>query len=839
MASPKRAAEPAPAIRPPAPAELACSMLLQPLSHPELEAIRIDDNLFAIGRSEPPFAAYEPAIAGELSRRHARIFSEFGAVYIADLDSKNGTTVNGVAVRRKPSKLNDGDEICFGQQLSYRLQLVGQGAPRGAAARLLSLTLTPESSELGLQPIVITRFPFLIGKGDEILAAYRDQFPQQINYISRRHAHIFLKHGTPCVEDLGSTNGTFIAGERLDEHAVALQDGDRLAFGGHHLVFRVGLQWEPVNDPTVTRLSGHGAGAAQAAADADKTTFVAAADSFLDIFCGDVAPDQEDEINDEAAAAAPAAGSDSGPARQRTKLAIFLGELRGALASDEPSDSKRLLLGGAALAGALLVLALILLISGAPERELKNLLADGEYALAATTAKELLERHPDNAKLQAQGTEALLKARLPDWLARVRQGDFAGAAAAVVAMQELGAGNAEVQPLLSELAWIGALEQFVSSRGQGDAPIEIYADEEKMATLLKQWDDDVQGHQRAYTAIARQVPEFREWYAEALSHLRQLQSDNSVYLAAIERLKTSIASALNRDQPETLEAVLSETADKYPRLAGVDRLRADLRRYLELENALRAGRLGPLVSLLATLQFSTPPFQERWRALAASGRLPAAEVVAQVQAAARAWRAGEVQQSVDGLQQLRSGPWAAAAAREAARQQKIVALFGELQAARGSKGYVERLLAFHAGLDPVEDVYFIEATAADLGQIKDLALQRAQELLGQAQARWRQYRDNGSIEGAQRLEPEISQQFRSQAGRLAEAQAMAGQGTRLYAQLKAEIPEQWRGVQEAITAEAELQRNALLALRLVLESRLLQAKLALLGGQSDEPQESP
>ena len=839
MASPNLVPESTPGIRQAPAADLAFDMLLKPLSHPELDDIRIDDNLFAIGRSEAPFAAYEPAIAAELSRRHARIFSEFGAVYIADLDSKNGTTVNGVAVRRKPSKLRDGDEICFGQQLSFRLQLAAHGSPRGAAAKLLSLTLTPEKSDLGLQPIVITRFPFLIGKTDEALAAYRDQYPHQVNYISRRHAHIFLKHGAPFVEDLGSTNGTFIGGQRLDEHAVALQDGDLLAFGGHHLVFRVGVQWELANDPTVTRLSGHAGGAAQAAADADKTTFVAAADSFLDIFCVDVAPDQEDEINDEAAEAAAAAGSETGQPRQRTRLAIFVDELRGALASDEPSGTKRMLLGGAALAAAVLVLALILYVSGAPERELKNLLASGEYALAATTAKQLLERHPDNPKLQAQGTAALLKARLPDWLALVRKGDFAGAAAAVVAMKELGAGNADVQPLLSELAWIGSLEQFVSGRGKGDAPIEIYADEEKMATLLKQWDDDVQGHQRAYTAIASQVPEFKDWYAGTLSHLRQLQSDNSVYLAAIERLKASIAGALSRDQPETLEAILSETADKYPRLGGVDRLRADLRRYLELDSALQARRLGPLVNLLATLQFSTPPFQERWRALTASGRLPAADVVAQYQAVSRAWREGDVKQSLDGLQKLRTGPWADAAAREAGHKQKIGEMFGELQAARGAKGYDERLLAFYGVLDPAEDVYFIQATAADLGLIKDQALKRAQELLGQAQVRWRQYRDNGSIEGAQRLESEISKQFRSQASLLAEAQEMAGQGTRIYTQLKADIPEPWRGVQEAITAEVELQRNALLALRLVLEPRLLKTKLALLGGQSDEPQESP
>jgi len=79
-------------------------VLLLPVSHPSLGPIRIVDDLFAIGRSEAPFADYPRDRVIRLSRRHARIFSEHGAVYVADLDSKNGTTVNGVAVRMTPSR---------------------------------------------------------------------------------------------------------------------------------------------------------------------------------------------------------------------------------------------------------------------------------------------------------------------------------------------------------------------------------------------------------------------------------------------------------------------------------------------------------------------------------------------------------------------------------------------------------------------------------------------------------------------------------------------------------------------------------------------------------------
>lgn len=110
--------------------------------------------------------------------------------------------------------------------------------------RLASLILTPERSDSGLQPIVITQFPFLISKADDVFARYKTECPHQVHYLSRRHAHIFLKGGLPFIEDLGSTNGTFVNDKRMDEHALPLQDGDVVAFGGHHFVYAVSLQKE-------------------------------------------------------------------------------------------------------------------------------------------------------------------------------------------------------------------------------------------------------------------------------------------------------------------------------------------------------------------------------------------------------------------------------------------------------------------------------------------------------------------------------------------------------------------------------------------------------------------
>jgi pSer/pThr/pTyr-binding forkhead associated (FHA) protein len=811
-----------------------CAIVLKPITHPELGDIRIDESLFAIGRTEPPFASYASDIIADLSRRHARIFFESGAVYLADLDSKNGTSVNGVEVRQKTSKLQDGDEICFGRALCYRVQLGARVQTPGRAAKLLSLTLTPERSDLGLHPIAVTQFPFLISKADEAFSRYKGDYPHQVNYLSRRHAHIFLKGGTPFIEDLGSTNGTFIGDKRLDEHAVPVEDGDRLAFGGHHFVYKASLQKEEVEvDPTVTKLSPTVRSAAKIPGDADKTTFVAAADSFLDIFCVDRAPQQDDEVINEELKQSDDAGKGSDKRRARSKFAILLSELTGAFADSERKSMKRLAWWGTSLIILLAMVVFVIHRGGAPERELKDLLASGEYPQAATLAVQYSQHAPENAELKALATEALIKANVPEWLRMLKAGEFDRAAAILAGMKQAGRDNADVQSLVSELEWIGNLEKFVIGRGGVDAPIRVYADEDMIKTLLKRWDEDTKDHQRAVARISSYVPEFKDPYAEALSHLRKLQSDDAVYLGAIERLKAAIVTELNQDRPAALEAVLKEYSEKYPRL-GVESLRQDMRQYIQIENEARARNLGPLVAHLAKARFSTPPFQAKFRTLTTSDRLPPADVIQQYQAVSAAWREGNARQAFESLQKMSTGKWADAASKEAERKKAVMDQFTELQKARGTKGYDERILSFYGSLNPDEDIYFMRAVAADVGLHKDKALALAKELLNRAQDQWRQYRENGAIEGRQRLEAAISNQFRTQARLLSQAHQDAQQGMQIYIQLKADPPVQWSKVRDEINAEEELQRKSLLELRNVLEPALLKAKLAMLGGSDDE-----
>jgi pSer/pThr/pTyr-binding forkhead associated (FHA) protein len=842
--------------------DAAFDVVLSPAAsgqRPALDAIRIVDNLFAIGRSEAPFTDYPAERIARLSRRHARIFTEHGAVYVADLGSKNGTTVNGVAVRQTPARVRAGDELCFGGELCYRVSIEPRARIVAAAASPAApgLLLVPQRDDLGLQPIEVQAFPFLVSKTDDVFSRYKDRYPHQVNYISRRHAHIFLKGGELYVEDLGSTNGTFVGGKRLDESALPLVEGDLVAFGGDHFVYRVTLQKPPEVEPTVTQLFLNPA--ADEAGDPDKTTFVGAAHSFLDIFCVDPGLQREDEVNEAAQSTsahakrdtptgtekvASGTGGANGAAhagagkRKPQRWRLLVGELGKAFAIGDRTSVRRIAVWGGVAGVVLVAVASALYMRGSSERELKNLLASGDYSSAVTTAKGYLASHPTDTKVSALASEALLKAKVPNWLNALEKAQFDQADALLNEMRSLSTNNVDATSLIGELQWVGDLERFVAGRGGMEAPIRMYTDEGKIGNLLQRWEDDAKSHQRALDRIASYVPVFADPYAQALSHLRKLESDDSVYLAAIDRLNGTIRTELARDKPAALPPVLDDYAQRYPRLAGIDRVRQDLRQYTDLLNAALSRQLTPLLAMLKAAHFSTPPFQAQFQQLAAS-RLPSPDVIARHDAVTAAWQHGDAQQALAGLQAMPAGPWSDVLAAEMAHKKALLDQYAQLQKTRGDKDYDQRLLSFYASLDPTTDVWFLQSIQKDVAALHDKALARAQDLMLRAQSLWKQYRASGSIGGTQRLEAGISPGFRSEARLLSDAQTSAQQGMRIYTQLKADHPADFDRLLADIDAEANLQRRSLTELRMVLDPGLLKAKLALIGGEQSETRQSP
>jgi hypothetical protein len=268
-------------------------------------------------------------------------------------------------------------------------------------------------------------------------------------------------------------------------------------------------------------------------------------------------------------------------------------------------------------------------------------------------------------------------------------------------------------------------------------------------------------------------------------------------------------------------------------------VRQDLDRYLAIRSEARAGKPGRVLALMRKARFATPPFQERFRALAASGQLPSADLVQKYEAATKTWSDGNPDPSLAALRQMATGPWAPAVLRELERRQAVLTQFAALQQSRGTSGHAEQLLAFRLALDPEEDVHFARATQADLDQHKDQVLARAQDAMNRARMLWQDYRSQGAIEAVQRSESAISGPFRARARLLSEASSHAQQAMQMVAQLGAALPEESAAIHGEIQAEARLQRSALRELRNVLDAELLKNKLALLGDTSDDARKAP
>ena len=67
------------------------------------------------------------------------------------------------------------------------------------------------------------RGPWSVGRSDENAVAIKDP------NVSRKHAKLIRSENGFIVEDLGSTNGTFLGGAPIDRERI--EDGDELTFG--------------------------------------------------------------------------------------------------------------------------------------------------------------------------------------------------------------------------------------------------------------------------------------------------------------------------------------------------------------------------------------------------------------------------------------------------------------------------------------------------------------------------------------------------------------------------------------------------------------------------------
>jgi pSer/pThr/pTyr-binding forkhead associated (FHA) protein len=822
-------------------------LILKPISQPGLVEIIVNDTLFAIGRHEKPFVGYDPRLVTRLSRRHARIFEQDGVVYLADLGSLNGTTVNGQAVGKIPVKLQPGAEVCFAG-LCYQIEILGAAAKRvsqRSGAAPVMLVLKPVTPESPLEPIVVSQFPFLVNKNSEVFARYSEQLPDQIKYLSRRHAHIFLRNDTLYIEDLGSTNGTYVSGTRLEEHAHPLGTGDIIALGGECFVYRVELVFENAEAPRQALDPTHVATQVPGVEDITRTTFVTSANSFLDIFCIDdagaddvqnAAPSPQNGVEPDADAMA--AGPAHGWLAPLAQLRSSVREVRRALADEAPNRPRRLWPAGV-LAIAVAGIAITFYMMTATQRNISTLIDEGKYRQAAEAANQYLKAHRKDREVSDLATEALLKATAPDWTQLVMSGDYAAARDLLENARRWSTENASAVPLIDTLQWVTDMEQFISERGGPDAPIVMFEQEDKVNALLDWWETDPNAHHRSLGAIIREAPGFAELRSRVISHQRALQSHKDLEFTAIDRLRQTLDEKLKSGRAGDLREVLADFEGRYPQIEGTDKLNSDLDRYLTIESQIESRDWLLAGESLSSADFKTPPFRAR-AAFIAAKLLPDDDVVNRYREASRAWREGEFDRAQRLLKDLATSRWPEPAERELQRHAKLGSEYAQLQAARGTPGYDEQLLSFYSALDPAQDSYYLEAVKGDFEMHREKALARAQQAFEDARASWRKYSDQGGIRGLQRLESGISATFRSLANTLSEAYRHASYGRRLYSLLQAGYPAEWDELYSQITREVSLQRRSLTELSMVLEPSLKQAKLQLIPVlQADQPPAQP
>lgn len=112
-----------------------------------------------------------------------------------------------------------------------RSQAVAGGVDSPDSASVSAPAAVSAALETGQSTLALTHRHTVLGRGAD--ADLRLDDPS----VSRRHAEIVLSD-PPRVNDLGSTNGTFLDGERVQ--SAELYDGARVGIGSLTMVFRYG-----------------------------------------------------------------------------------------------------------------------------------------------------------------------------------------------------------------------------------------------------------------------------------------------------------------------------------------------------------------------------------------------------------------------------------------------------------------------------------------------------------------------------------------------------------------------------------------------------------------------
>ena len=170
-----------------------------------------------------------------VSRSHANIEVMDNTLLLEDLNSTNGTFVNGKEVKKV--RLNNGDVITFGGDASYKITV--EMLPKSGNGQLGKVddAFDKSGGGQGLENAHSEQFDqhgtgelatYFQHKNSILIGRSKDcdiVLPQLV--ITRKHA-VLNKHadGSFVLEDLGSRNGTFVNGKRIEKPTVITENDD-------------------------------------------------------------------------------------------------------------------------------------------------------------------------------------------------------------------------------------------------------------------------------------------------------------------------------------------------------------------------------------------------------------------------------------------------------------------------------------------------------------------------------------------------------------------------------------------------------------------------------------
>jgi pSer/pThr/pTyr-binding forkhead associated (FHA) protein len=799
---------------------------LKPISHLELDDIVIANGLFHVGRLEQPFCNYPEALVESLSRRHARIFLQDSTPYIADLGSSNGTYINGTPLEDAPLQLQEGDLINLAGDLSYRIS-IDNGASDNRTRLLESsgIELNLATHNTKIDSIQVLQFPFLISKDSEVFSRYKTSNPEELGFLSRRHAHIYEQGSELYIEDLGSTNGTFLNEKPLDEKAKKITSGDRIGFGGEFFVFKVNI----LNGDADNDSGNHSKKQPPAqASSSHHTTFISTATSFLDIFCVEEAKFEELEEEKDPEEKVQARKDEEGKSRLSWygRVQGFVKQLTSILKEDTDRRSHwRYILPSVALPMFLIFVAWFF-ISG-DKRQIESLCTHKEYTACAKKANDYLARHKDEQGIvMSFATEALLKSLVPKWIDEMKNNHYEITGELLKDAQSLSKNHQEGKKILKLLGRISELNEYIHKRGGLEGSINIFKDETTIETLVEQWRTNSNSDRRLMARVVEHVPEFEILRNQVFSELRHLRNDKSLYVSAINGFKTSLRGKIASND-ESLLTEIDRFSSRFPRVVGIQPLRDDAKKFLQESEGKNDKDLESRIQIYQNLSFQTNLFQTALEDVKKKA-LPPSDITKIFSKAQRHWDNGHVKEAVKTLSQVSDEAWLDDAKKIIQRYQGISSEYASLQQAQGTDSYRKQLFRFHASLDPAKDPFFLTTIEDAFIKYRDFFQSRADEWLKSAAEGLVHFRKSGGIQSLQRLEEQVSKHFRAQAMLLSEINRKVIHAQQAYESLMLEMKEDQKSVCKSIAQEMKLQLRALNGLGSILSPKVLETKLRLL-----------